>query len=342
MVSMELSQALRIFLDGVPFRSMGTTPLTPKFQSLLKIIGGYAPLIFVFDIEFQHLRKERSKRSRHLLEFGGMLFMQNKQKEWSYLGSIHFNLPPVGRVDNLGVIQSKYATVSPKTQARMEEIEEDYLFYKVLELNKDNPSDFVRLYREFVRTPLAKKKRIPHIDPVPENFAKIIRVFKDMSFTLGKSDVGSANFSKVWKLYLNDPWVKSRTLTPTKRWLEAFAKVVTSSVPVVKGNMDIIALDNLFERFRMPAISDRVPLFDIAIFNTAFRQLCSSAELEKTYWCLLEKSLVDPELEPSLKGIYRDLAMRERTLVAHNPLVDSFYTLVVALTMGTRLDMTKS
>jgi hypothetical protein len=74
-------------------------------------------------------------------------------------------------------------------------------------------------------------------------------------------------------------------------------------------------------------------VYDIAFFNDMFRKLCNNAQLETTYHCIIEKNLLDPELNQNLKKIFKSLVLIDKKLVAHNPLVDSFYTLIVGITM---------
>lgn len=334
----ELAEALIKFLSEMKLYNINPMPLNSKFQEILGLIGGFFPLLFIFDIEFQHIRKANPKKSKHILEFGGIMFIQ-KNREWSYLCSFHFNLPPITSIDKLGVIQSKYMTVTENTKEKVIELENNYLFNNVLEKYKNNPEKFKELYEEFIESKLAKRKKISYLNPIPENFNKIIRIFKDISFTLGKNDIGDENFNKLWDLYLNDKYVKERTIKVKKEWLRAFHTVLRYSIPVVKGNMDIIALDNLMDKYKIDSISDKIQIYDIALFNAAFRKFCNSAELEKSYWCLIEHSLIDPELEGSLKDIFRNLCIKDKKLSAHNPLVDSYYTLVVALSMSTRLKL---
>ncbi len=337
-VPKHLADHLITFLSPMKQLNIAPIELPSKLHDTLNFIAGYAPIIFIFDVEFQHIRKNIGKSSRHILEMGGILLVRHDNR-WHYFASFHINLPPTTSLQNLGVIQSTYSSVTPKTESQMVQLEDNYLFYQVLGKYKDDPHKFAELYKLFINTKLAKKKKIPYIEPLPDNFNKIVRLFKDMSFTLGKKDVGDEYFNKIWKLYLSDPYVRFRVVKPTTKWLNAFKELLVNSVPVVKGNMDLIAVDNLMHKYRLESVSDQLHVFDIAIFNNTFRKTCNSAELEKSYWCLIEKQLVDPDIEPHLKTIFNSLSLQQKKLVAHNPLVDSFYTLVVALSMVNRFNI---
>ena len=109
--------------------------------------------------------------------------------------------------------------------------------------------------------------------------------------------------------------------------------MLSNSLLMVKGNMDIIAINNLMKQYNLPVLPKTILVYDIAFFNDIFRKLCNNAQLENTYNCIIEKNLLDPELNKDFKQIFKSLVLNEKKLIAHNPLVDSFYTLIVGLTM---------
>lgn len=315
------------FLHEIKQKAIYNTPVTGKFAETLQSIAGFANYAFVFDAEFQRIYNQQ-REMRHILEFGGILFERDKHKNWSYIGNFHFNIPPMSK--NTGLIHSTFLTVTPKTQNKMNEIEKDYMFYPKLEALKDNPKEFKKYYYSLLDNPIVKKKRIPRMDP-DEEPNKIIKVFKNMLYSLNKYDVGKSAFHNMWKLYLSDPLVEKRMVKPSRKWLLSFKEVLENSLLIVKGLNDIIAIDNLFDHYKVGKIQDKIQMLDIAVYNGAFRETCKSAELEKSYWCIINNNLTDPEMKPTLKTIYKSLGTNDMT--AHNPLIDSFYTLVVALSM---------
>jgi hypothetical protein len=147
------------------------------------------------------------------------------------------------------------------------------------------------------------------------------------------NDIGKENFNTIWQLYLNDNYVKKRTINPTIDWLKSFYQTLSKSLLMVKGNMDIIAINNLMIKYKLPQLPKTIKIYDIAYFNNIFLKLCQNAKLEGTYDCIIEKKLLDPEFKPDLKKIFSSLVLIDKKLIAHNPLVDSFYTLIVGLTM---------
>jgi hypothetical protein len=122
-------------------------------------------------------------------------------------------------------------------------------------------------------------------------------------------------------------------LYPNKKWLASFYDTLINSLLMVKGNMDLIAIDNLMKKYNLPILPKTIIVYDIAYFNDIFRKLCESAQLENTYNCIIEKNLLDSEFNTDYKNIFQSLVLIDKKLIAHNPLVDSFYTLIVGLTM---------
>jgi hypothetical protein len=315
------------FLNEIKQKAIQNIRIHGKLADTLQSIAGFAKYAFIFDAEFQRVYGNGPEK-RHILEFGGILFQQDNQRNWIYVGNFHFNLPPVSK--NVGLIHSTFLTVTPKTQLAMDEIEQHYMFYPKLEQLKDSPAEFKKYYNYLMKLPVVHKKKMPKLDPDTEP-NKIIKLFKNLTFQLNRKDVGHYAFKQMWKLYLNDPLVKQRMLYPSKKWLLSFRHVLENSLLIVKGMNDIIAIDHLFESKKIDKIQDKVQTLDIAVYNGAFRETCKSAELEKSYWCIINNNLMDPDMKPILKNIYQSLVVKEVT--AHNPLVDAFYTLIVAISM---------
>lgn len=301
------------FLDFIPVKSINPIDVPDTIQKILDNICKNKKIIFIFDIEFQNKYRSNTK---NMLEMGGIIFLLINNK-WIYYSNFHLNVPPVDNINKLNVVQSKYCTVSPPTYKKMYELEKKYLYYRNLEELKDTPDKFIKYYNTL-------PKKLKNIDIKPENFNKIIKKYKDYSFTLGKKEVGDA-LQKVWKLYLQDKWIKKRTIYPNKLWINSFVKLLNNSLSIVKGNMDIVAINNLCRT------NVKVKLYDIAIYNDKFRTFCKNAELEQTYLCLLEKRLINEDFISYFNKIYTDLKIINDN--AHNPLVDSFYTLIIGVVM---------
>jgi hypothetical protein len=316
------------WINNIPIKKINSFKLNNKIQTILNNITAESSKssILIFDIEFQ-----THYNHKHILEMGGILLVK-QDNEWYYYGNFHFNLPPVKTITKLNVLHSDYINVSKQTKQEIENIEKEYLYHKKLEKYKDDPIEFMKYYKSIKDSSILKKRNIK-VDCVAHNLNQIIKKVKDISFTLKLKDIGSDNFHKIWDLYLQDKHVKHRTIKPTKKWLLSLYETLSSSLLMVKGNMDLIAIDNLMKQYNLPVLPKTIFVYDIAFFNDIFRKLCNSAQLENTYHCIIEKNLLDPELNQDLKNIFKSLVLIDKKLVAHNPLVDSFYTLIVGITM---------
>lgn len=318
------------WINNIPIKNLNTFKLNNKIQTILNKMTAESSKtsILIFDIEFQtHFN------DKHLLELGGILLVK-QLNEWYYYGNFHFNLPPVKNTTKLNLLQSDYINVSKETEKKIIEIEKNYLYHKKLEKYKNEPIKFIKYFNSIKNIPIIKKKNLKLNE---NNFNQIIKKVKDISFTLKLKDVGDYNFNKIWNLYLQDKYVKERTLEPNIEWLMSLYETMTNSLLMVKGNMDLIAINNLMKQYNLPILPKKIVVYDIAFFNDIFRKLCNNAQLEKTYYCIIEKNLLDPNLKKDLKKIFRSLVLNDKKLIAHNPLVDSFYTLIVGLTMYDKL-----
>ena len=314
------------WINNIPVKNLNTFKLNNKIQIILNKITleSSKTSILIFDIEFQ-----THYNDKHLLELGGILLVK-QLNEWYYYGNFHFNLPPVKNITKLNLLQSDYINVSKETEKKIIKIEKNYLYHKKLEKYKNEPDKFIKYFNSIKNIPIINNKKIKLNE---NNFNQIIKKIKDISFTLKLKDVGSYNFNKIWNLYLQDKYVKERTIKPNKEWLMSLYQTMTTSLLMVKGNMDLIAINNLMKLYNLPILPKKIFVYDIAFFNDIFRKLCNNAQLETTYYCILEKKLLDPNLKKDLKKIFKSLVLKDKQLIAHNPLVDSFYTLIVGLTM---------
>lgn len=313
------------WINNIPLKKIKIFILNNKLQNILNNITTKTSIL-IFDIEFQtHFN------DKHILEMGGILLIKQDNK-WYYYGNFHFNLLPVKPITKLNVIQSDYINVSKQTEKKIKNIEKEYLYHKKLEKYKDNPIKFIKYYKSIKKSIILKKRNIKD-DCIPHNFKKILKKVKDISFTLKIKDIGNDNFLKIWELYLQDKHVKDRTIKPTQKWLISLYKTLSTSLLMVKGNMDLIAINNLMKQYNLPVLPKKIFVYDIAFFNDIFRKLCNNAQLENTYNCIIEKNLLDPELKQDLKNIFKSLVLIDKKLIAHNPLVDSFYTLIVGIAM---------
>jgi len=321
-------ELLNNFLSNISNKNIDLIKLPPKLQDIIQQISNNKDIIFILDIEFQSKPFENTK---HILEMGGIFFIK-KNNIWFSHSNFHINLPLIDKLDKLNIIQSKYITAQSKTKKQIEKLEDKYLFINKLNKAIDNPKLFKKIYSKVLLSPLTKKKKFIKYDPIPENFKKIIRNLEQIAFTLKSKDIDEDIFNNIWNLYLNDTVVKHRTINLSSNFANILKNVIMNSTLIMKGNMDLIAINNLLTKYKIPTLNN-IEFYDIAKFNESFKNLCDSAKLEESYWCLINKSLVEPDFEETLKKIFKSLVIPEKKLIAHNPLIDCFYTLVVGITM---------
>lgn len=122
------------------------------------------------------------------------------------------------------------------------------------------------------------------------------------------------------KEYFADPKVKPHLKTAA--WLKGFVKLMSESVVVIKGDMDLKALKSAC---RTQGFTYHAPLgiVDIATHNPQFTKRCGTAKLEETYECIKK------ELSADLKKAF---------LVgkAHDPVSDAAMTIQIAAWIATK------
>ena len=122
------------------------------------------------------------------------------------------------------------------------------------------------------------------------------------------------------KEYFADPEVKPH-LKPVS-WLKGFLKIMSESVVVLKGDMDLKALKSAC---RTQGFTYHAPLgiVDIATHNPQFTKRCGAAKLEETYDCIKK------ELSPALKKAFP-------VGKAHDPISDAAMTIQIAAWIATK------
>ena len=82
---------------------------------------------------------------------------------------------------------------------------------------------------------------------------------------------------------------------------------------------------------KFPRVEKRINHYDIKIFNGILKEKFGSAKLEDEFNGVLTLSTFKKKVEPFYKKELKSLSD-----VAHNPLTDSVWALVIALTMTLR------
>lgn len=317
--------------------------LATSMSRKLSGISPHSPIAFFYDVEFQHQMVRGQQEITYPLEIGGILFARIATVWW-YLANFHMNCPIVGPFESLRVFQSKYVTVSPSTSAALADIEKQYLFGDSLDEATDSAT-FAARYNLALQSNMARRRGLRSIlwsfrkgAIQTSERSKIVKKFKGIAFTLSCRDIGRHNFYKIWRLYSNDSWVKLRKTHIDSEWCKAFHDLVEQSTSIVKGNMDIKAINNLFHLASVtPLNRNKMWVVDIAEYNPILFKICGSAQLENTVRCLFQKSKVNIDMSRQFNTLRLKLCLQNTDtdeIIAHNPLVDSFFTLIVAVIMS--------
>lgn len=127
------------------------------------------------------------------------------------------------------------------------------------------------------------------------------------------------------KIYWNDPLVKERILDipQAKDFLNLFLSLSDNSIFVLKGQSDIKVIKNQYFSF-FNVIKHEIfkNIYDIELFNGFSNFFFGRATLEKTFIGLTQLP------------IYKKCTFFDKyisNLKAHNPVSDSFYTIIVAV-----------
>ena len=336
----------------------------PKIKDAFVNIKSYKNVYIIFDIEFQtsivdktnNYKIDASPRGEIIASFprelGMMLFIRDRSNDVYYLGSTHTNFRWL--VDHgfnkhdLKYMLSMYTTVSDSTLKRM--LENDKIFKLEHELNelKDGnydpliESEVFRLESDNTQSKvidiIAELKEVdPYDDQEKQRKISVInRSLQKIAFAVyGKYLIKTKHaFDDQFKAYYADELVKSRMLSKKQelQFVTAFIDVSHDTCFIVKGLRDLDAMSNIGTLLKIDKTLDINHIYDIEIFNGLSKMKYGSAQLEATYNGIIGSSIYKKNNE-DLKEIVTTIGG-----MAHNPLMDSYYTLVVALVINMGLN----
>ena len=116
--------------------------------------------------------------------------------------------------------------------------------------------------------------------------------------------------------YFADPLIKPHLKLNPTGWLKDFVKMLKSSTVIVKGHMDLKAIQSACTHYQVQ-YQTPLKLVDIALRNPQFSKRCGTAKLEGTYRC------ISHELDAGLKKAFP-------VGKAHTPVSDAAMTLQIA------------
>lgn len=328
-------------------------------------IKSYKNVYIAFDIEFQaviinnntdNFKTDVSPRKDDVASFprelGMLLFIRDKLNDIYYLGSLHINFRWLTEYgfdkDNFKYMLSMYTTVSDATLKEMEKNDEIFrLDHELDKLKKDNysallNSEVFKLENDKTQSKVIdiidelKNTKISNYHDKQKKIDAIIRMLQRVAFAVyGKYlNTTKSAFDKQFKLYYSDPLVISRMMTKNQelKFIKAFIDISDDACFIVKGFRDLEAINNLALLLKLDRLLNIEHIYDIEIFNGFSKMKYGSAQLESTYNGVISSDIYKINNQ-DLNEIINEIGG-----IAHNPLTDSYYTLVVAIVMNLGLN----
>jgi hypothetical protein len=284
----------------------------------------------IFDIEFQI--NSDHKQNAFILELGIIIYEKNNDIP-VYINHVNF---PLLQNTNLRLINTKYSTVLPETELKMKQLEKEFqINVKDIESIKSK-SDLI----SFIPDKNTKKKLRDIIKTNSMNYSeseylRMHKTIEKISFNLFKNrlpDKYKKVYHKIIDLYLQDPSVKQRTINP-KNYLNILKHYFKDVTIIHKEDMDFIALNNDLKKYDVK-IANQVQHKDIADYNQILIHKYQTAKLYECYLFLYNDYVEKiPELKQFDTILQDKLREKMPTIKAHNPLSDSYFTLIVFIVM---------
>ena len=297
----------------------------------LNMISHYTKHIIVLDIEFYSYMSLNLKYRSNIeildgnkiriipfpKEIAGIWFHKVKDS-WNMKGYFHFNTIPPHEVNNLmkfgkmKMIHSKYSTVTDSTNKKISDIE-DIIF---------NDNNYLLRY----------------LNPNELKYEKRMQLARGSHrMFINNSGKYKKLFKQIYKLYINDKIVTRRTISVPSLYKILKSIIGLPNTIITKEDGDIRAMENYIQlisetnKKKFPRVEKRINHYDIKIFNGILKEKFGSAKLEDEFNGVLTLSTFKKKVEPFYKKELKSLSD-----VAHNPLTDSVWALVIALTMTLR------
>ena len=301
-----------------------------NINKALDMIGHYTRHIISLDIEFysymslnlkyfsntEILDNQRIRMVPFPKEVAGIWFNKRKDsEEWSIKGYFHFNTIPPHLLGNLfkfsrmKMIHSKYSTVSKRTNNEIKEME-----------NKIFNDD---------------KYLIRYLNPNELKFKKVKQLVRG-SHRLFLYNAGKYTglLKQIYNLYIKDELVRKREISAPSLYKILANIMGYPNTLITKEDNDVRAIMNylqlLYEnnKRRYPRVEKRINHHDIKIYNGILREKFGSAALEDEFYGIKTLSTFKKKVNK-----FYESNLVKLIDTAHNPLTDSIWALVVAITM---------
>lgn len=332
----------------------------PELLRIFYNINNYKNILVCFDIEFQSAitnnkkyittpNMKGDKVARFIRELGGLFFVKDN-RYWYYIGHIFINFSPLEaygfQKKDLRHIESKYASVTNETFNIMEQNEEPFhleryiKFKNMIDLKKKLMKDYI--FKKIV-DPQTKKRILNKIEMLnkstqPESDLRYIeKILYKIQFEiygkyLNQELIDQLSISN--EAYWNDPLVKERLIENKEDiFFDLFKEISNEAIFLVKGRMDFIAMKNSQFLISKNNNLNFDHYYDIETFNGFSSLVCQSSQLENTYKCLIDK-----KYPSNIKVLLDQIKASIGGIKAHNPLVDSYFTIVVAIIINLGLN----
>ncbi len=326
--------------------------------------------IIVEEHLFFDLNIKGDKYSSFIKEFGLLFFVTDIDYNFYYIGNLFMNFVQLDKLGDekgmkgmkgidlgfdqtdMRLLNSKYSTVSDNTLKQIEKIEKIFHLELILDdnLNNNYGKDITKylannaLFNEFV--PESNKPKIldittkldSDIDILQNELKYIKRQLSQVKFEVfGRyiHDEYLETYTKMQELYNTDHIVKKRIDVVQDLdymlFFQNFEQVLGDSLLVIKGMRDVYAIKNMYKLFsNKDKELNLYNYYDIETFNGFSHNFYKNSQLEETYKGLIQTKIY--------KGIATDffdqITENFEDNRAHNPLVDSLFTIVVAVVMN--------
>lgn len=331
-----------------------------EFQSAIVINNKY---IYETNIKNDNVAK-------FIRELGMLFFIRDQKLNIYYIGHIFINFKSLCdfgfNIDDIKLIGVKYATVTSKIHDKMYDMEklfhiesltdtlnDEILFKNHTKYSKEVDKIINLLSKNYLFVNLLKKRSQYNIIGLLKNLKdtndfneiqhKLKSIRKQLNNTqyevyakyLNKTD--KIIFSQLNELYWNDEFVRKRVeLIDGKyeKFMDLFSVLSTESVFVLKGKMDIIALKNMNMLINNKNNLTLNHYYDIETFNGFSNAHFKSSQLENTYNGLIQTTTYQ---QSETKLLFDEIIVNIGNK-AHNPVVDSLFTIVVAIIINMGLN----
>ena len=321
-----------------------------------------------------HETIKNEKTGKFIREIGMLFFIKDQNYNIYYIGNIFLNFKSLTEfgfsLDNIKLIGVKYATVTDKTYNKMNNLENEFhidsliepLYQKTLfENKKQYKSELTKiiniLSNNYLFNNLLKQNtkdnifnilhKLLTIDEFDEfNFDNLLKELKYIKKQLNGIQyeiyskylnlTGKKSFNQLNDLYWNDKLVKERLKiinTKYDLFMDLFKRLSFDSILILKGKMDIIALKNMYALIFNKNDLIIEHYYDIETFNGFSSMHFNGSQLEDTYKNLIKYEIYEQIAKPLFDQIMVNIGNK-----AHNPVVDSLFTIVVAIIINLGLN----